>query len=174
MRKIFRQLRRDLSGTVAVEFGMVFPIFLVVLLGMLEFGNYLNQRTMLEKGLRAGAVYAARTDTAVTAVGDLDTTAITNIVMTGDPTNSTDYILQGWDDSKYAAETNKVCAAAIKLCIQVIQKTDPIVGGGNETYFVIKLFATVPYDSLMSGALDIIGIGGLTMNANHEQAWIGS
>ena len=78
-----RRLCKEKSGVAAVEFGMVFPIFLVMLMGTLEFGNYLNQLTMLEKAVRAGGMYASRTDAVVDDVGDLNTTAIQNIVMTG-------------------------------------------------------------------------------------------
>ena len=118
-----RRLAKAKTGVAAVEFGMVFPIFLLMMMGTLEFGNYLNQLAMLENAVRAGGMYASRTDAVVDDVGDLNTTAIQNIVMTGDPTNSTDFILQGWSNS-YSDPTNDVCATpSQKLCIQVVSRT---------------------------------------------------
>lgn len=175
MRDLLRHLHRSTAGTAAVEFGMLFPVFLVVMLGMLEFGNYLNQMTMLEKAVRAGGMYASRQDSEPADETDLDQTAITNIVMTGDPNDSTTFILQGWDDSKYPSSGISNFCGAQKLCIDVVSRsgTDP-VSGTSETVNVIKLYAVVPYDPIALGALELLGFSGLTMKANHEQAWIGS
>ena len=69
--------------------------------------------------------------------------------------------------------TNQVCGNTDKLCISVMTRTGS-EDGTNVSIDVIKLFATVPYDPVLSSGLGFIGFNDLIMEVNHEQAWIGS
>jgi Flp pilus assembly protein TadG len=53
-----RVLRGALSGTAAIEFGMMTPLLVGVALGVVDYGNMLVQQAALEGATRAGAEYA--------------------------------------------------------------------------------------------------------------------
>ena len=144
----------------------MFPIFLVMFFGLLELGNYINQITMLEKSLRAGAMYAAR----ATSSADVTTSPVkeelANMVVKGRPTDTGNDILGGWSTCGSTPYTS---------CLNVT--VNPRTGSENGTSVtvdVIKLFATVPYDPVLPGGPGFFGFSSLTMKVNHEQAWIGS
>jgi len=50
---------KDQSGAVAVEFALVLPIFLVLVLGIFEFGRAFNIQISLSEAAREAARYAA-------------------------------------------------------------------------------------------------------------------
>lgn len=64
--------RRDRRGTTAVEFAVVAPIFFVLVLGMIEFGQAMMVQTVLtnaaQLGARAGALNGAISSDVTTAV----------------------------------------------------------------------------------------------------------
>jgi hypothetical protein len=149
-----------------VEFGLVMPVFLVLLVGILELGSYINQLNMLEKALRAGAMYAARTNDleSGSSLSSGTVTATEYMVANGDPSGSNNFILGGWND-----------CVSIGDCLTItVNSRDGDEGGTSITINVIKLFAQVPYDPVLEGGLSLIGLGDLTLEAAHEQAWIGS
>jgi Flp pilus assembly protein TadG len=53
---------RDQSGQAIVEFALVVPIFMLILLGIVDFGRYLNETLILTAAAREGARAAAVTD----------------------------------------------------------------------------------------------------------------
>ncbi len=170
MRAFLRHLVHDRGAAAAVEFGLVMPLFIILLIGTLEIGNYINQASMLEKGLRAGAMYAARAnDLKVgTTLAGGTITATENMVVTGDPTDrsTANFVLGGWADCD---------PTPITSCLTITVDTRTGTEGATTVKVkVIKLRATVPYDPILEGALSLIGLSDLTMDANHEQAWIGS
>jgi Flp pilus assembly protein TadG len=64
--------RRHRAGTAAVEFGLLAPLFFVLLFGMADYGLALDQRLKLQTAARAGAQVAIATPS--------DTAAIENAV----------------------------------------------------------------------------------------------
>ena len=50
---------RDRGGTSALEFGLLAPVFLLLFLGILEFGRALWTQSALQHAVEAGARYAA-------------------------------------------------------------------------------------------------------------------
>lgn len=84
--------RRRRAGTAAVEFGILAPLFFVLLFGMADYGFALDQRLKLQTAARAGAQVAIATPT--------DTTAIENAVRAALPTDwRTDVVFdnpRGW------------------------------------------------------------------------------
>ncbi len=54
-RKPLRRLRSDRSGGAAVEFAVVLPLFLMLLVGMLEFANYLWTRNSIQHAAEEAA-----------------------------------------------------------------------------------------------------------------------
>jgi Flp pilus assembly pilin Flp len=76
-------LWRDASGAVAVEFGLVGGMFIVMLLGMMEFGTAFWQWNRASKALQLGVRLAAVSDP---VSSDLKTmTGISGTVEEGDP-----------------------------------------------------------------------------------------
>jgi Flp pilus assembly pilin Flp len=76
-------LWRDPSGAVAVEFGLVGSIFIVMLLGIMEFGSAFWQWNQATKALQLGVRLAAVSDP---VSSDLKTmTGVSSTVEEGDP-----------------------------------------------------------------------------------------
>lgn len=57
-----RRLARDTSGTSAAEFGLVLPVFLLLLFGIMDAGGYAWAFNKAEKATQMGARWAAVTD----------------------------------------------------------------------------------------------------------------
>jgi hypothetical protein len=56
---LLSRLRRQERGTVAIEFAVVFPLFIMMLLGLVEFGRYLWADNTLRHAVQEGARCAA-------------------------------------------------------------------------------------------------------------------
>ena len=54
-----RFLWKELRGTAALEFAILMPVFLVMFLGIMEFGRLLWTQTTLQHAVEAAARYAA-------------------------------------------------------------------------------------------------------------------
>ncbi len=74
------EFRRSPRGAAAVEFALLLPLLLIILVGMVEFGRAISQSNALERGLRAGASFAARSDIFFDAI---TVQKINNLVRTG-------------------------------------------------------------------------------------------
>ncbi len=149
------RLLRARDGVAAAEFALFVPMFSLLLIGMVEFGNLLMQSNAVEKGLRAGALLAARSDLPISA-GDKQ--RIDNLIMTGNVDGNLPYLVAGWSDG----------ASAIQLT------TGSFSSGAVVNLPVIQLSATVPYQPLIPGLMSSFGFDGLTLEASHEQAYLGS
>jgi Flp pilus assembly protein TadG len=57
MLKLLRQFVRDERGVSAVEFALTVPVLLFSLLGVVDLGNVVYQRSDMESALRAGIQY---------------------------------------------------------------------------------------------------------------------
>jgi Flp pilus assembly pilin Flp len=78
-----RHFRRDASGAVAVEFGLIGGFFITLLLGMMEFGTAYWQWNQAAKALQIGVRLAAVSDP---VSSDLATfTGVSSTVEEGDP-----------------------------------------------------------------------------------------
>lgn len=58
-RLLLNRLRRQDRGTVAIEFAMVFPLFIMMLFGIVEFGRFLWADNTLRHAVQEGARCAA-------------------------------------------------------------------------------------------------------------------
>ncbi len=88
-----RRLARDSRGVAPVAFVLALPLLVLVAVGMIDAGRVINQATVVQKGLRAGALYAARNDFPLSAAV---LTQVENIVKTGDPAGASSYLVSGW------------------------------------------------------------------------------
>jgi len=60
MKKIFMKLLRKEDGAAAVEFALVSPFIIFLIVGMMDFAFYINQRMALESLARAAAEYVVK------------------------------------------------------------------------------------------------------------------
>ena len=151
------RLRRCRRGVAAVEFGLMLPMLMVLLLCIVELGRFLALGEAVEKGLRAGAMYAARQDLPLS----LSTrNQIRNLVRTGTNDGSGTYLAPALGDP------------AVDSCPGICIDTKFETTAGS-TFTVIELTATVPYDELLPGMLSFFGLSQLSVTMSHEQVHIG-
>jgi Flp pilus assembly protein TadG len=87
------RLWRSQKGNATVEFALFLPFFTVLMVGGLELANAARQSALIEKNLRAGALYAARADLPLT---DAIKTNVENVVKTGTENGTGSYMVPGW------------------------------------------------------------------------------
>jgi Flp pilus assembly protein TadG len=75
-RRAVRRTRRD-RGAVAVEFALLFPILLLLIFGMIDFGRALNAQITLTQAARTGARLAAVGSTADLSAAQAAATGLT-------------------------------------------------------------------------------------------------
>jgi hypothetical protein len=144
------RLARCESGSALVEATLVLPIAIALMAGAVDFGRAFVTLSTAEKALRdAGRYLTMLPSSAVCGWGltDAENLAVYgNIAGTGSP------IITGWSTS----------------AISLAQPTPDCSSLSTST--IIQLTATVPYTPLM---LSAVGINSLSMNAQHEERWIG-
>lgn len=149
----FARMLRDGSGMAALEFALFLPFFLFLTAGVIDMGRALDQAVAIEKGLRAGALFAARNELPLTA----ETAALAgNLVRTGSLAGSNPVLASGWADSTAELSiTTRTYAAA----------EGPLT--------VLALSAAVPFEPLLAPLLARFGVAGFTIRLSHEQAHLG-
>lgn len=153
MRASSNSLAADRRGTSAVEFALVMPMLLAMVLGVTEIGRLVAQADAVEKSLRSAAVFAARSELPLDSA---TITTIENLVRTGTPDGTGDALVPGWDES--GADV-------------IVEPRTVSVDG--EDVDVIRLTAVVPFVPLMPGLLHIVGLDDLTIRTSHDQTYIG-
>ena len=149
---LFARFWRDRAGASAVEFALMLPVFLLVTAGMIDLGRALYETNTIEKSLRAGALYAARSNYPLTAA---QKTTAENIVKKGNPAGTGNYLVDGWSN-----------ATALN-----IYTTTEIVDG--TPLAVYHFDAVVPFDPILPGLLSALHLDQIKIRLSHEQAYIG-
>ena len=150
---LLNRLIRDRRGTIVVEFALFVPILMILFLGITEVGRAHFQAVALEKGLRAGAMYAARNAFPLSAAVK---TSTENLVRTGRLDGAPPYPVPGWAESSSGLQISP-------LSFDVDGTALPVV----------RLTATVPFDPLIPGLGIFFGVDGYKFELSHEQAYIG-
>lgn len=158
---LLNRLRRCQSGSPAVEFALVLPLFLLILVGVVELGSLLSEIVAVEKGLRAGAMIAARSPTLpLGSAGAITETQVKNVAMYGNPSGTGNPRVEGWTNPATITITPRI----------------EIINGLSVTVF--RLDATVPYTPVVPGLFDGMFFFDFTQNfslrAVHDQGYIGS
>lgn len=151
---LLERLWHERRGVGALEFAIVVPMLLIALVVALELGRAMQQSTAIEKGLRTGALYAARVDTPLSAD---DETTVGNLVKYGNADGSGDLLVAGWSSGTLT-----------------VTEDSYTVTGASSTSSVIRVEASVPFDPLMPGLLDFLGFSTFTIELSHEQAYVGT
>ncbi len=150
------RFRRDARGVSAVEFAFLLPVLLVIVLSLTELGRGFLQANAVEKGLRAGGLYAARAEFPLSAA---DRDVVTNLVKTATVDGSGGYLVAGWADG----------AASLAIEAPTTYTVD------EQSVPVHRLTAAVPFDALFPGLMSSLGLDdAITIGLTHEQAHIGT
>jgi hypothetical protein len=96
----FRRWKKDEGGQAAVEFALVLPFLLVLLVGIVEFGRAWNEHQVITDAARETARRAAIADHPELTVQDLEDTAKAAMASAGINPDSADIILDNWDGER--------------------------------------------------------------------------
>ncbi len=147
------EFRRSPRGAAAVEFALLLPLLLIMVVGMVEFGRAISQSNALERGLRAGASFAARSDIPFDATTQQ---SINNLVRTGGLRGDAPLLVSGWADPSATL---------------TVDTSGSVTVGGNVVP-IIRLEGSVPLDPLLPGLLAVVGLSEFNLSAVHEHAYI--
>ena len=168
-----RALIKHARGAAAAEMAMVMPILLALMFGAVELGNYFRSEHILIKGVRDGAVYAARQEISnydcSTANPTVPATVVNNskaLVRTGQLSGGTDRLPRWTDGSTtFTITASCVTSAGGTTLLGIYQ-----VNGGKVP--VITVTANLPYQSVM-GTLGLKS-GGLRVRAVQQAVVVGA
>ncbi len=153
MRDFPNSLLRDRRGVSAIEFALVAPVLILLLIGVTEVGRLIVQADAVDKALRSGAMFAARSELPLDAATE---TAVENLVKTGTSDGTGALLVPGWAD------------ADASLLIEPFT-----VDVNGQSVDVIRLTASVPFDALMPELLATFGMDDLRIETSHEQTYLG-
>jgi Flp pilus assembly protein TadG len=140
---------KDGRGSAAAEMAMVLPLLLGLMFGAVELGNYFRSEHILIKGVRDGAIYAARQEMSnydcSVANPPVPATVVNNskaLVRTGQLSGGTDRLPRWADGSTtFTITASCVTTAGGTTLLGIYQ----VVGGKVP---VITLTADLPYQSV--------------------------
>ena len=164
---LFRRFRSEERGSVLIEMTLITPLMLAISAGVFEFGNLIQQKLLVEAGLRDGARYASRcnsqmyTDYGLAAV-DCAANA-ENIALYGNIAGTGTVRVPG--------------LTAANITIDIANPADCVnaVDGAGVTQYrsvtplVCIVRATSSFDYPGVGLLNFLGIGPITLNGVHEE-----
>jgi Flp pilus assembly pilin Flp len=157
----FDKLARDGRGATAVEFAALLPLLVLILLALTELGRGFLQANAVEKGLRAGALFAARAEYPLSATNEQ---VVENLVKTGTFDGAGPYLVPGWAEP--GASFSMPAPATFTLD----------AGTTKEQEFPIyRVSASVPFEPLFPSLMTFFGLGDtFTIQMTHEQAYVGT
>lgn len=141
---------RDDSGAALVEFTIIAPFLLTLVLGMAEFGRFLYQYQMVLEGLRDAGRYLARLD----ANDATNQGNAANLATTGTIDGSGDPRVDGWE------------AGDLGFAVTDVDNTAGIYRGPAEIE-VIRVTTTFDYADV--GFLSALGFDAISIDAAHQE-----
>jgi Flp pilus assembly protein TadG len=164
---MIRAFGKNARGNAAAEMALVLPILLALIFGAVELGNYFRSEHVLIKGVRDGAVYAARQEminyNCSLANPIVPPTVVSNsksLVRTGQLSGGTDR-LPNWTDASTTFAVTATChTAAGGTTLGGMY----VINGGKVP--VVTIQANLPYQSV----LGTLGLGqpGLRLQASQQ------
>jgi len=145
----FRMLR-DQGGAALIEFTIIAPLLLSLVLGIAEFGRFLYQYQMVVEGLRDAGRYLAR----------LDANNATN------QGNAANLATTGTIDGSGEPRVDGCVAGDVAFSVTDVDNTAGIYRGGAEIE-VIEVTTTFDYADV--GFLSALGFDPISIAAAHEQ-----
>ena len=157
MKAMRSSLRSDDRGVAMVEMAVVLPVLLAIGLGVIEFGNLIFSRHLIENGVRDGARYAAGLPYNTAAA------AAKNIAQTGVTGGGTSYRVSWWN--------NPSMVNVVYTTVTNIDGSGNKLYRGGDTIPLVTVSTSVIYPSL--GLLGYFGLGPITLSASHEERLFG-
>lgn len=154
MLRLLNKFIRSRSGVAAVEFALLVPIILTSAALIIELGRGLAQASAVEKGLRGGAMLAARSSWPLVDATELSN--IKNMVMTGTVDGSGSPLVDGWVDTS---------------TVTITTSTTTISG---EDINIVSITAEAPFNELLPGITTFIGLSNIIVRTTHAQVYIGN
>jgi|SRR5688572_17669070 Flp pilus assembly protein TadG len=149
-RSAHRSLLHDQNGAALIEFTLLAPLLLSLVLGMAEFGRFFYQYQMVLEGLRDAGRYLARLDPNDAA----DQSNAANLATTGTIDGTGEARVDGW------------VAADISFNPTPINNTAGTYRGPAQIW-VIEVETTFDYADV--GFLSALGLDAISITAAHEQ-----
>jgi len=150
---LLNRFRRDQRGLTQVELAFILPIFLFILLIVIESARVYYQASVIERGLRAGTLFAARSEQPLSADSQ---TMVENLVKRGAASSSEPYLVAGWNKAgaDYSLTTSNYDLSGTPVP-------------------VIRIVATVPFDALFPDLLTFFGLNQtMQIQLAHEQSYV--
>jgi Flp pilus assembly protein TadG len=141
---------RDQAGSALIEFTIMAPLLLSLVLGISEFGRFLYQYQMVLEGLRDASRYLARLD--ANDATNQDNAA--NLATTGTIDGTGDLRVDGWE------------ADDVDFSVTDVDNTAGTYRGPAEIE-VIEVTTTFDYADV--GFLSALGFDPISIDAAHEQ-----
>ena len=157
-----RRLRADQRGTAVLEMGLLTPVLLVIGLGVLEFGNLIYKRHLIENGIRDAARYIAGQPTC-------DKTAGAHLATTGTIDGSGAQRVDGWQ----LQDTDINCRVVTSTYGTVTLRS---FGGSLQ---IVEVGSTVNYGDIGLGFLTVLdrmglGFSNMSFPVRHEERYYGT
>jgi hypothetical protein len=162
--RTIHDIARDRSGASLVEFTLMAPALLALMVGLAEFGGALRQHHVMAKGVRDAARYLARVEpggcppagaTWGTAVGRAQALAVT-----GTFDASATPLLPGWTD-----------LSSVTVNVTCVDNSGEI-WRGDVSIPIVEVTASAPYQDI--GALSFLGLAAPTITVSHTQMSVGA
>lgn len=156
-------------GAAAAEMALALPLLLIILFGSIELGNYFRSEHVLLKGVRDGAVFAARQDVTYNCSSPTVPTSVKDdtrtLVRTGALSGESD-LLPLWSDPSVQFDIDVECfnSAGGTTLAGLYQ-----VSGGQVPVLIVT--ADLPYQSVF-GSLGL-GSPDLRLRATQQTAAFG-
>jgi Flp pilus assembly protein TadG len=148
-----RRLLRDQSGAALIEFTLLAPLLLSLVLGIAEFGRFLYQYQMVIEGLRDAGRYLARLDPNDVA----NQTSAANLATTGTIDGTGVARVDGW------------VASDIEFTVTPIDNTAGTYRGPLEPAGIEVVEVSTTFDYADVGFLSALGLDPISIAAAHEQ-----
>jgi Flp pilus assembly protein TadG len=172
-----RRLYGACAGTAAVEFVMILPVLVLLMLGTIDLGRLLADYQLASQGIRDAARYLSRADPVALGIdcaagavdaGSAPALAAMNLAMTGTIDGSGGYVLGYWTD------TSNLPAAGIELTVNCQDNSGAVYAGLYDTLAAVpslRMSADISFP-LLNGWL--LGRGGtMTFTVRHSVAQMG-
>lgn len=153
-----------------MEFAIILPILLIMILGITELGRALYQQNMLTKAVTSGARYMAR------AYGALDGNCAPTPTWTSFEGEARNIVV--FDSPNPGSGTAPILPGLDSTSAVTVGFDGPIseaVGGSptNIRACIVTVSAHVPFHSAFGRVVPLIGLGEMELNARSEERFIG-
>jgi Flp pilus assembly protein TadG len=154
-------------GATLVEMTLIVPLLISLSAGVFEFGHLIQNKLLLEAGVRDGARYGARCNTSLTGspTGMNCISNVRNIAVTGTHDGSGSARVKNWvvGDVTVAIRNDEVAK-------------DPVTNAvlyRSQTSHVQVIRVTTSYSYTGASLLSHLGFGPFTISASHEERFLG-